>query len=153
MSTTLDVQLALRATPEQVWQALTDGDVTPAYYLDFQAHYGDLAPGSSYTYTAGGGDMITGEILESSPGERLKTIERRGFQPLRPRKKSTGPTLSAVNCPFCGQQVLVAPNADSVEAECRGCDTAFQADAADVYQVSLGEAKRPQPRQFLHEVY
>jgi hypothetical protein len=86
-------------------------------------------------------------------GEPLKTIEHRGFQPLRPRKKSAGPTLSAVNCPFCGQQVLVAPNVDSVDAECRGCDTAFLADATDVYQVSLGKARRPRPRRFLHELY
>ena len=88
-----------------------------------------------------------------STGERLRTIERRGFQPLRPRKKSAGPTLAAVNCPFCGQQVLVAPKNGVVDAECRGCDTAFQADVADIYQISLGEAKRPQPRRFLHELY
>ena len=84
-------------------------------------------------------------------GEPLRSIERRGFQPLRPKKKFAGPTLSAVTCPFCGQQVLVAPNSDLVDAECRGCDTAFLADAADVYQVTLAAAERPQPRRLLHE--
>ena len=66
-------QLAIRATPEQVWAALTDGAVTPAYYLGFVADYGDLSAGSSYRYTAGGGDVITGDILEVVPGRRLST--------------------------------------------------------------------------------
>ena len=86
-------------------------------------------------------------------GEPLKTIERRGFQPLRPRKESSGPTLAVVNCMFCGRQVLVATKGDeAVEAECRSCDTAFLAEPGDVYTVSLGAAERPQPRRFLHEV-
>ena len=72
MTTTLTVQLAIRATPDQVWSALTDGTVTPAYYLGFEANYGDLASGTPYAYTAGGGDMITGRILDSEPGKRLK---------------------------------------------------------------------------------
>lgn len=73
MTTTLTVQVAVKATPDQVWDALTDGAVTPAYYLGFEADYGDLAAGSAYAYTAGGGDVITGSILESEPGRRLKT--------------------------------------------------------------------------------
>ncbi len=85
-------------------------------------------------------------------GERLRDVERLGFQPLRPKKKSVGPTLAAVDCPFCRQQVLVVPKRGAVEAECRGCDTAFQADAVDVYPVSLGAAERPHPRRFLHEI-
>ena len=87
-----------------------------------------------------------------STGEPLKTIERRGFQPLRPRKKSAGPTLAAVACPFCRQEVLVAPRSGAIETECRSCDTVFVAEAADVYQVTLGEAKRPQPRRLFHEL-
>lgn len=70
--TTQTIQLAIRATPEQVWEALTDGSITPAYYLGFEASYGDLAPAASYSYTAGGGDMITGTILEVEPGRRLR---------------------------------------------------------------------------------
>lgn len=70
-STTQKIQLAVRATPEQVWNALTDGAVTPAYYVGFEAHYDDLTPGAAYSYTAGGGDMITGRILEVEAGRRL----------------------------------------------------------------------------------
>lgn len=71
--TTLKIQLAIRATPQQVWQALTDGSVTPAYYYGFAAEFGDLTPGTGYRYTAGGGDVITGEILDMVPGRTLVT--------------------------------------------------------------------------------
>lgn len=57
--TTQRIQVAIRATPQQIWQALTDGSVTPAYYLGFKADF-DLTPGAAYRYTAGGGDVITG---------------------------------------------------------------------------------------------
>jgi uncharacterized protein YndB with AHSA1/START domain len=72
MSTTQTIALAVKASPEQVWHALTDGAVTPAYYVGFEAHF-DLEPGAAYRYTAGGGDMITGTVLEVEPGSRLVT--------------------------------------------------------------------------------
>lgn len=68
--TTQKIQLAIKATPAQVWQALTDGDTTPAYYLGFRAEY-DLQAGRPYRYTAGGGDMITGEVLAVEPGKEM----------------------------------------------------------------------------------
>lgn len=70
--TTQKIQLAIRATPDQVWNALTDGAVTPAYYIGFEAHY-DLTSGAPYTYTAGGGDMITGVVREVEAGRKLVT--------------------------------------------------------------------------------
>jgi uncharacterized protein YndB with AHSA1/START domain len=68
--TTQKIQLAIKATPEQVWTALTDGSVTPSYYLGFAADY-DLVAGAPYRYTAGGGDMITGKVLDVEPGRSL----------------------------------------------------------------------------------
>ena len=35
-TTTQTVRLAIKATPDQIWQALTDGSVTPAYYVGFR---------------------------------------------------------------------------------------------------------------------
>jgi uncharacterized protein YndB with AHSA1/START domain len=70
MSTTQKVQLAIRATPDEVWHALTDGAVTPAYYLGFEAHL-DPTPGAPYRYTAGGRDVITGTVLAAEPGRRV----------------------------------------------------------------------------------
>ena len=70
--TTQTIQLAIKATPDEVWNALIDGNITPAYYIGFEAHF-DLEAGRPYTYTAGGGDMITGRVLEVRPGELLRT--------------------------------------------------------------------------------
>lgn len=70
--TTLTIRTAVRATPAEVWRALTDGSVTPAYYYGFRAEYGELAAGAPYRYSAGGGDVITGTVLEADPGTRLK---------------------------------------------------------------------------------
>ncbi len=67
------IQMAIKATPEQVWTALTDGTVTPAYYLGYVAEYGKLTPGDPYRYSAGGGDMITGHIELVVPGRKLST--------------------------------------------------------------------------------
>ena len=72
-TTTQEIQLAIKASPEAVWHALVDGSVTPAYYVGFAAEFGDLTPGSPYRYTAGGGEMITGTIVSVEPGRELVT--------------------------------------------------------------------------------
>ena len=51
----------------QVWAALTDGAITPAYYIGFAAEF-DLTPGAPYRYSAGGGDVITGKVVSVEPG-------------------------------------------------------------------------------------
>ena len=71
-TTTRTVRIALKATPERVWQALVDGAETPAYYVGFTAEI-DPTAGADYRYTAGGGDMITGTVLEAESGRRLVT--------------------------------------------------------------------------------
>lgn len=78
--TTQKIQLAIRATPEQVWQGLTDGSMTPAYYIGFQADF-DLTVGADYRYTAGGGDMITGKVLALEPSRLLKTSFNGHWEP------------------------------------------------------------------------
>jgi hypothetical protein len=80
-------------------------------------------------------------------GEPPALIARRGFQPERRRRKNAGPELAAVDWVFCGGQILVAPGSGAIEAECRGCDTAFEAAPCDVYAVTLHEAERPRRRQ------
>lgn len=76
----LTITLAVKATPEAVWHALTDGEVTPAYYLGFQAEY-DLTAGASYRYTAGGGAMITGTVIAVVPGRRLVSTFNGAWEP------------------------------------------------------------------------
>ena len=66
------IQLAIKATPDEVWNALVDGAITPAYYVGFEAAF-DLTDGAPYAYTAGGGDMITGLVKAVEPGSKLVT--------------------------------------------------------------------------------
>lgn len=66
------ISLAIRASREQVWQALTDGATTPSYYYGFRAEF-DLHAGRPYRYTAGGGDMITGTVLSAAAPTALST--------------------------------------------------------------------------------
>ncbi len=73
MSTTQSIQVAVKATPEQVWNALTDSALTPFYYLGFRAEFGELAPGVSYRYTADGAEMISGEVIAVDRGRSLTT--------------------------------------------------------------------------------
>lgn len=70
--TTQKIQIAIKASPAQVWTALTDGNITPAYYIGFTAEF-DLTAGADYRYTAGGGDVIVGKVVDVDPGRELVT--------------------------------------------------------------------------------
>ena len=76
----LNITLAIQATPESVFAALTDGSVTPAYYLGFQAEF-DLTPGAPYRYTAGGGSMITGTVTAVDAPRTLVTTFNGAWDP------------------------------------------------------------------------
>lgn len=107
LDTTQKIQIAIKATPERVWQALTDGAVTPAYYVGFRAEY-DLTPGAPYRYTAGGGDVIAGTVLEVQPGRRLATTFNGYWDPevaALPESRVTF-TLSEPLMPMPGVTVL-----------------------------------------------
>jgi uncharacterized protein YndB with AHSA1/START domain len=68
--TTQKIQIAIGADPSQVWKALTDPAITPAYYYGFEAHY-DLSPGAQYSYVSGGRPVITGHLDEVVEGKKL----------------------------------------------------------------------------------
>lgn len=70
--TTITVQHAIRGDAAAIWAALTDGAITPAYYVGFEADF-DLRPGGTYRYTAAGGDMISGRVLEVEQPHKLVT--------------------------------------------------------------------------------
>lgn len=78
--TDLTTTLAVRAPAEAVWSALLDGDTSPAYYLGFRAEI-DPTPGADYRYTAGGGEMIAGTVLEAEAGRRLTMTFRGAWDP------------------------------------------------------------------------
>jgi uncharacterized protein YndB with AHSA1/START domain/DNA-binding transcriptional ArsR family regulator len=64
-------EIYIRATPERVWQAITDGSLTAQYYFGTSVA-STWKQGAPYQYkTPDGGDMIRGEILEIDPPKRL----------------------------------------------------------------------------------
>lgn len=64
------VSLAIKADPQAIWTALTDGTVSPAYYYGFSIE-SSFTEGAPYTYTAGGAPMITGTVTEVAPAESM----------------------------------------------------------------------------------
>ncbi len=60
----------IRATPERIWQALTDSDFTVRYYYNSTVH-SDWAVGSRYEYRRDGSAQIEGEVLEADAPRRL----------------------------------------------------------------------------------
>lgn len=78
--TIITIHQAIRADADAIWHALVDGSVTPAYYVGFTAEI-DPAPGAPYRYTAGGGEMITGIVLDAEPGRRLAMTFRGLWDP------------------------------------------------------------------------
>jgi uncharacterized protein YndB with AHSA1/START domain/DNA-binding transcriptional ArsR family regulator len=64
-------EVYIRATPERVWQALTDAELTKQYYYGDPVE-SDWQPGSSIVYrNDDGSEAITGEIIEADPPRRL----------------------------------------------------------------------------------
>ena len=63
----------VRASAEEVWQALTDPDLTPKYYFG-SAVEGDWRVGGKYRYPRPeGGTFVDGEVLELEPPHKLVT--------------------------------------------------------------------------------
>ncbi len=64
-------QIYIQAKPENVWQAITDPNMTEQYYMGTRIE-SDFIPGSPYVYrTADGTPMLDGTIIESDPPHRL----------------------------------------------------------------------------------
>jgi uncharacterized protein YndB with AHSA1/START domain/DNA-binding transcriptional ArsR family regulator len=66
-------EIYIRATPERVWQAITDPELTERYYYGTRVE-SDWQPGSRYVYRRpDGSDQLIGEVLEVDPPKRLVT--------------------------------------------------------------------------------
>jgi uncharacterized protein YndB with AHSA1/START domain len=63
-------RLFIKATPDQVWQGITDPDFTERYFhrTRFES---SLEPGSGYRYVWNGDDQVVGEVVEADPPKRL----------------------------------------------------------------------------------
>ena len=66
-------EIFIRTTPERLWQALTDGELSRQYYYGTEVR-SDLATGSPFQYFGADGTlMLDGEIMEVDPPRRLVT--------------------------------------------------------------------------------
>lgn len=70
-------QIFIKTTPEKLWHALTDGDMTRQYYMNTRVE-STWEPGAPYRYLwPNDVVMLEGEVTESDPPRRLVTT----FQP------------------------------------------------------------------------
>lgn len=74
-------EVFIRTTPERLWQALTDGELTRQYYFGSRVET-DWRPGSRYAYpNPDGGIFVEGEVLEVDPPRRLVATFRPTWRP------------------------------------------------------------------------
>jgi len=64
------VTVDIRATPQQVWQAMTDPVMTRQYFYGTDI-LSDWTPGARWTSESDGAVSLEGEILEIDPPRRL----------------------------------------------------------------------------------
>lgn len=70
----------IRTTPEALWDALTNGAVTPHYFSRKGAVRSTLKKGDRFDYFDPGGTfLVGGEILAIEPGQRLEAVFEPGF--------------------------------------------------------------------------
>ena len=81
-TTTQIYQVFIRATPEQIWDAITKPEFTQKYFYGTRAEY-DLRPGGSFRSLAGDSDdlMVDGEVLEVDPPRKLVQTWRFLYDP------------------------------------------------------------------------
>jgi uncharacterized protein YndB with AHSA1/START domain len=75
-------QVFIRATAEQIWEAITKPEFTIKYFYGTRVE-SDLAVGSPFVYRAGDSDelLVDGEVLESDPPKRLSVSWRFLYDP------------------------------------------------------------------------
>lgn len=71
----------IRTTPERLWQALVDPELTRRYFFDC-GFEGTVAKGDDYRYLASDGSVaVDGTITEAEPFRRLQMTFHIGFDP------------------------------------------------------------------------
>jgi uncharacterized protein YndB with AHSA1/START domain len=75
-------QVFIRATPEEIWDAITKPEFTVKYFYGTRVE-SDLAIGSAFLYRAGDSEelLVEGEVLESDPPRRLSVTWRFLYDP------------------------------------------------------------------------
>ena len=70
-------QVFIKATPQQIWDAITKPEFTERYFHGVRSDF-DLRPGGHYRQTMGDTDQLAtqGEVLEADPPRRLSLTLR-----------------------------------------------------------------------------
>jgi uncharacterized protein YndB with AHSA1/START domain/DNA-binding transcriptional ArsR family regulator len=72
----------IRTTPEALWEALTQGEITKRYHFAKAAMQGDIRAGAPYAFIRpDGGTMLSGDILAAEPPTRLEMTFTPGWMP------------------------------------------------------------------------
>jgi uncharacterized protein YndB with AHSA1/START domain/DNA-binding transcriptional ArsR family regulator len=75
-------QVFIRATPEQIWEAITSPEFTSRYFYGTRVE-SDLEAGSPIVYRSGNSDdmLVEGEVISSDPPRRLVHTWRALYSP------------------------------------------------------------------------
>ncbi len=75
-------QVFIRATAEEIWEAITKPEFTIKYFYGTRVE-SDLGVGSPFVYRAGDSEelLVEGEVLESDPPRRLSVTWRFLYDP------------------------------------------------------------------------
>jgi uncharacterized protein YndB with AHSA1/START domain len=82
INTTQVYQVFIKATPEQIWEAITNPDFTQKYFYGSRVK-STFEVGSAYGGWSGDENqqLVDGEVLESDPPRRLATTWRALYDP------------------------------------------------------------------------
>jgi uncharacterized protein YndB with AHSA1/START domain len=82
IATTQIYQVFIKATPEQIWEAITNPDFTKNYFHGTRIE-STFEVGAPYLSVAdeGGQKLIEGEVLEADPPHKLSTTWRALWEP------------------------------------------------------------------------
>lgn len=74
-------EVYIKTTPERLWQAITDGEMTQQYYFQTRV-VSDWTPGSTYRYLNGDGStLVEGKVVEADQPRRLVTTFQTMWRP------------------------------------------------------------------------
>jgi uncharacterized protein YndB with AHSA1/START domain len=82
INTTQVYQVFIRATPEQIWEAITTPEFTKKYFHGTRATY-ELRPGGAFRNLSGENEdvLVEGEVLEVDPPHKLVQTWRFLYDP------------------------------------------------------------------------
>ena len=96
-------QVFIKATPEQIWDAITKPEFTERYFHGVRSDF-DLRPGGHYRQTMGDTDQLAtqGEVLDADPPRRLSHTWTSLYDPEMAVEEPSRVTWDEANPPPCG---------------------------------------------------